>query len=140
MYKNILLPIDIAQESSWQKALPVAIAQARSNSASLHIVAVAPEAPPQLPFLPADYGSKMVSHAEAKLETIVKEHDPDDIQCRQHVRQGSIYKEILALAREIGADLIVMASHQPGIEDYLLGPNAARVVRHASCSVLVVRE
>lgn len=140
MYKNLLLPIDIVQESSWRTALPIAVEQARSNSASLHVVAVAPQAPPQLPFLPTDYGSKMVSLAEERLAAIVKEQVPDDVSCQQHVRQGSIYKEILTLAREIGTDLIVMASHQPGIEDYLLGPNAARVVRHASCSVLVVRE
>jgi nucleotide-binding universal stress UspA family protein len=35
--------------------------------------------------------------------------------------------------------MIVMASHRPELKDYLLGPNAARVVRHAECSVLVVR-
>ena len=37
-------------------------------------------------------------------------------------------------------DLIIMASHRPELQDYLLGPNAARVVRHANCSVLVVRD
>ena len=36
-------------------------------------------------------------------------------------------------------DLIVMASHRPELKDYLIGPNAARVVRHADCSVQVVR-
>ena len=46
---------------------------------------------------------------------------------------------ILDLAEKIGADLIVMASHRPELKDYLLGPNAARVVRHAECSVMVVR-
>lgn len=40
----------------------------------------------------------------------------------------------------LGADLIVMASQRPELKDYLLGPNAARVVRHAEQSVLVVRE
>ena len=39
----------------------------------------------------------------------------------------------------IKADLIVMGSHRPELRDYLLGPNAARVVRHAPCSVVVVR-
>jgi nucleotide-binding universal stress UspA family protein len=37
------------------------------------------------------------------------------------------------------ADLIVVGSHRPAMKDYLLGTNAARVVRHAHCSVLVVR-
>ncbi len=53
---------------------------------------------------------------------------------------GTIYQEILSAARKIEVDLIVMASHRPALEDYLLGPNAARVVRHADCSVLVVRD
>jgi nucleotide-binding universal stress UspA family protein len=56
------------------------------------------------------------------------------------VRQGSIYSEILSVAREQQVDLIVMASHRPEMKDYLIGTNAARVVRHAACSVLVVRD
>ena len=36
-------------------------------------------------------------------------------------------------------DVIVMASHQPKFSDYLLGSTAARVVRHAKCSVLIAR-
>ena len=43
------------------------------------------------------------------------------------------------MAKEIGADLIVMGSHRPELADYLLGANAAKVVRHADCSVMVVR-
>ena len=50
-----------------------------------------------------------------------------------------MYEVILAVAKGIDADLIVMASHRPELKDYLLGPNAARVVRHADQSVLVVR-
>ena len=46
---------------------------------------------------------------------------------------------ILATAKKVRADLIVMAAHRPEFRDYLLGPNAYRVVRHAECSVLVVR-
>ncbi|MFQ5760821.1 MAG: universal stress protein, partial [Acidiferrobacterales bacterium] len=43
------------------------------------------------------------------------------------------------VAEKAGCDLIVMASQRPELKDYLLGPNAARVVRHANCSVLVAR-
>ena len=53
---------------------------------------------------------------------------------------ASIYAEILAVAEEAEADLIVVGSHRPAMKDYLLGTNAARVVRHARCSVLVARE
>jgi len=46
----------------------------------------------------------------------------------------------LRLAGQVGVDLIVMGSHRSNMEDYLLGPNAAHVVSHGNCSVLVVRE
>ncbi|MEP4424264.1 MAG: universal stress protein, partial [Nitratireductor sp.] len=46
---------------------------------------------------------------------------------------------ILAVAKEKQADVIVIASHKPGLQDYLIGSTAARVVRHAACSVHVMR-
>jgi nucleotide-binding universal stress UspA family protein len=55
------------------------------------------------------------------------------------VRFGGTYQEILAHAEKIGAELIVIGSHKPNVADYLLGSTAARVVRHARCSVYVVR-
>ncbi len=85
MYKNVLIAIDVTQESSWHHALPVAIAQARASSAPLHVVAVAPGSPPQLPFLPADYGQKMLSHAKERLQAVLQDQIPEDIHCQQHV-------------------------------------------------------
>ncbi|MFV2033769.1 MAG: universal stress protein, partial [Halocynthiibacter sp.] len=67
----------------------------------------------------------------------------DHLQRRQSGDTGrirNIYKTILTTADAIGCDLIVMASHRPEMQDYLLGPNAARVVRHANQSVFVVRD
>ena len=55
------------------------------------------------------------------------------------VRIGGIYHEILGEAADWGADLIVIGSHRPVVIDYLLGSNAKTIVRHALCSVLVVR-
>ena len=55
------------------------------------------------------------------------------------VRQGGVYQEILEAAKEIDADLIVMSSHRVGVRTYFLGSVAGHVVRHADCSVLVVR-
>jgi nucleotide-binding universal stress UspA family protein len=55
------------------------------------------------------------------------------------VRFGSIYVEILAEADEWNADLIVIGSHRPSMATYLIGSNAKTIVRHAKCSVLVIR-
>ena len=48
--------------------------------------------------------------------------------------------ELLREATEWRADLIVVGSHRPVMSDYLLGSNAKTIVRHAQCSVLVVRK
>jgi nucleotide-binding universal stress UspA family protein len=82
----------------------------------------------------------MIAEAEKRLATIVAESVPKELTVETTIGQGSVYAEILRTARDSGADLIVMASHRPEMKDYLIGTNAARVVRHASCSVLVVRE
>jgi universal stress protein F len=55
------------------------------------------------------------------------------------VRFGGIYVEILAEADDWGADLIVVGSHRPSMSTYLIGSNAKTIVRHAKCSVLVIR-
>ncbi|MFN4058125.1 MAG: universal stress protein [Roseinatronobacter sp.] len=55
------------------------------------------------------------------------------------VRGGTAPEQILECARETHADLIMIASHKPGLSDYFIGSTASRVVRHAQTSVLVVR-
>ncbi|WP_294608870.1 universal stress protein [Roseovarius sp.] len=52
---------------------------------------------------------------------------------------GHSGRAITDFAREWGADCIVIGSHKPGLSDFLLGSTAARVVRHAPCSVHVLR-
>ena len=56
-----------------------------------------------------------------------------------HVTQGTIYHEIIKAAQDVAADAIVVGAHRPALRDYLVGPNAARVVRHAPQSVIVIR-
>jgi len=53
--------------------------------------------------------------------------------------QGRPGSSITDYASEIGADLIVVGSHNPGLSNYFLGSTAARIVRHAPCSVHVIR-
>lgn len=64
---------------------------------------------------------------------------PDFAAVKTVVAQVTPYTEILRVAADLGRNLMVLRSHPPELKDYRLGPNAARVVRHAHCSVLVVR-
>jgi nucleotide-binding universal stress UspA family protein len=141
MYKKILLPIDLHEDSSWQKALPAALEYCRVFDPSLHILSVVPSlAMGVTAYLPKDAGHKLVENAEAVLAAFVDEHVPDSVDVQHLVAQGTVYQVILETAEKIGADLIIMSAHRPALSSYLLGPNSARVVRHAKCSALILRD
>ena len=142
MYRNLLVPVDLSDEHSWRKALPTAIALCQTFQARLHVIAVVPEfgLPLVGQFFPEGYEAKLRQQAAKQLKDFVLTQVPDAITSRRIVSEGKIYQEILKAAAAIQADLIVMGSHRPELSDYLLGPNAAKVVRHAKCSVMVVRE
>ncbi len=141
MYKSILLPIDLGQKSSWEKSIPVAVALAKNQGAKIHVLTLIPDygTPLVASYFPKDFEEKARSSSEAELNKLVADQIPGDISTETHVGRGTIYKEILTVADREACDLIVLASHRPEMSDYLLGPNAARVVRHASQSVFVVR-
>jgi nucleotide-binding universal stress UspA family protein len=141
MYNDILLPIDLGNESSWKKALPTAIEYCSAFGAKLHIMTVVPDygSPLVAQYFPADHEKKMLEAADTALHEFVADRIPDTVKVQHIVAHGTIYESIIETADEIDADLIIMGSHRPELQDYLLGPNAARVVRHSSKSVLVVR-
>jgi len=141
MYKKILLTVDLNEDTSWKKALPTAVEYAKVFGTDLYVATVLPDfgMPVVRGFFPDDFQAKAKTDVEDKLAAFCTKHIASKIGAHSMVRVGNVYEEILKLANEIACDLIVMASHRPKMEDYLLGPNAARVVRHATCSVLVVR-
>jgi len=142
MFRRILMPVDLADKHSWRKALPTAIGMCEAFGARLTVVTVVPDfgLPMVGQYFPEGYEEKLRQQAAKQLKAFVAEQVPDAIATRRIVAEGKIYREILKAAKTIEADLIVMGSHHPELKDYLLGPNAARVVRHADCSVMVVRE
>jgi len=140
MYKDILIPIDVSTEHE-DKALDVAISLAKLYGATLHVITVAPDFGMSIvgQFFPEGFEAKAL---EATREALVKRTEgavPKDVPVRNIVAHGGVYEEILRAAKAVSADLIVIGSHRPALKDYLLGPNAARVVRHAPISVMVVR-
>lgn len=141
MYKDILLAVDLNEDSSWRRALPTAVEYCRALDSTLHVITVAPDF--SMPFVgqffPDGYAKTVADNLLEALHAFVRAHVPKDVRVQHIVSEGTVYQEILRIADEIGADLIIIAAHRPELKDYLLGPNAARVVRHAECSVLVVR-
>jgi nucleotide-binding universal stress UspA family protein len=140
MYRKILVPIDLDEPSSWERALPVGVTLCQSLRASLALVTIVPDTRLMLEaqWSPIAF-NEFVDSARARLYSLA-----DTISgvgnVERHVEIGGVYASILAVAERTGVDLVVLAAHRPAMRDYLLGTNAARVVRHARCSVLVVRD
>ena len=142
MFNNVLLPIDLDQESSWEKALPTALEFCRASGGNLHVLTVVPDFGMSIvgQYFPKGFEKEMADKILEKLHEFVNANVPADIAVQHIVGEGAVYEVVLSIADKIKADVIVLASHRPELKDYLLGPNAARVVRHADCSVMVVRE
>ncbi len=86
-------------------------------------------------YLPPDHESEVRKAAEAAIRERVGEQADAEVI----VLSGHPGRTITEFAEEVGADCIVVGSHKPELQDFLLGSTAARVVRHAACSVHVLR-
>jgi nucleotide-binding universal stress UspA family protein len=141
VFRNILFTVDLEDESSWRKALPVALYAATAANARLHVMTVVPEiaVPVLMQAGPFDYEGQLVPKAKAALADFVQKHVPAGVEPHQIVAYGAIYREVLRVSAEIPADLIVMAAHRPQPGDFLIGSNAERVSRRARCTVMLVR-
>jgi nucleotide-binding universal stress UspA family protein len=140
MPRVVLLPIDLSDTDTQTAALREALALVGSDGV-LHVVSVLPDfgMAPVGSFFRKDYEKEALASFGEALSEWVGTHVPDTVEVHPHVLHGTIYDEILRAADKLKVDVIVMGSHRPAFKDYLLGPNAARVVRHAGCSVYVVR-
>ena len=136
MYKNIIIPVDLAHEERLPSMLAVAKRLA-AEGASVAVLNVVENLPAFVAAeMPSDIMPRLKGDAEQSLLKLAETLDnpPEMI-----VAVGHPASAILDTAAERGADLIVIASHRPGFGDFLIGSTAARVVRHAQCSVHVVR-
>ena len=142
MYKHILYPVDINDEGSWKMSLPVVVGHAEAFGAQVHVMTVIPDFGMSIvsQYFPNNAEEKVIEGTKAALHAFTKAHLPASIRLQHIVSQGTVYEAIIEAAKRINADLIIMSAHRPELKDYLLGPNAARVVRHSDRSVLVVRD
>ena len=140
MFKNFLVAVDLEHDTHNGGLLRVTSDMANAQGAQVHLLHVIRAAPAVVSqFLPKSYESMASERIEKDLTTLAASIELDEGSATVSVRFGDVYQEILAHAENIGADLIIVASHKPNVGDYLLGTTAARVVRQASCSVFVVR-
>ena len=141
MFKTILVAIDLEHVEQARHVLgAVTDIAGRAGGADVHLLTVVAAAPAIVSqFLHENYEHMASGEAETALAALAAEADLGGGNVETMIRFGTVYEEVIAAAEAVGADLIVTGSHKPDVADYLIGSNASRVVRHAGCSVLVVR-
>lgn len=136
MFNKILVAVDPSFDAGHDRILAMARKLATDSLAEISALSVLePAAPYPFGAPDAEARAEAAEHAMAAL----RHHIGEGSEIRTFIRHGRAAHEILSHAEEHGSDCILVASHQPGFSDYLLGSTAARVVRHARCTVIVVR-
>ena len=138
MYSRILVPVDIDNTDKLTKALDIAARTAKDSDATVVFVAVV-DAVPTTSARPE--GDRIKAQLDSFAADQAKAHTiktADHVALRSDFRL-SVGADIIDSAKKMDCDLVIMASHVPGIKDHILSSNAGYVASHAPMSVYVVR-
>lgn len=139
--KRILVPVDFSDCSA--KALQYALPFARQFGATLLVThVIQPYIPiPEMTGVDVELIEAQMREAAERELKVVRQALPTDVASEQVLRIGHPQTEIVKAAKELNADLIIVSTHgRSGLAHVFLGSTAERVIRHAGCPVLVVRE
>ncbi len=141
MFKTILVPVDLGEVEAAKPAIDKAVEIANGSPDSrIRLIYVRPIVPvTYMEFMPPAFDEEQQAEAEKTLAELASTVRLPAERVSAVVRFGSVYSEVLDEAEKTGADLVVVGSHRPTMATFLLGSNASTIVRHARCSVLVVR-
>lgn len=143
--RHLLVPLDFSGFA--RQALTCAVPLARQHHAKISLVHVVP--PPTIAtwrgipggghYLAMDQ-QNLMDAARAHLDELATQLLPDQLRGQTVVREGNPAAEVVAAAKALTADLIVLSNTgRSGLSRVLLGSTAERIVRHAPCPVLTVR-
>lgn len=138
MFRKIMVPVDLSHVGTLGKALKCAADIARTQGCPVVYVGVTTAVPSALAHKPEEFAERLSAFADAQAEAegisagyhMITSHDP----------RIDLDPALIKAAGDIGADLIVMASHLPNLTDYIWPSNGGTVASHAPVSVMVVRD
>jgi nucleotide-binding universal stress UspA family protein len=138
MYSRILVPVDLENADKLSKALDLAGRVAKLDDAEVVYVDVVDAVPTMSRRTEEDrFAEKLKDFAEAQASRHgIRATDHVALRGDLHLNVGP---DIIKAASETECDLIVMASHVPGLKEHILASNAGYVASHAPMSVYVVR-
>ena len=137
MYEKIMVPVDLAHIERLDKAITTATDLAKHYGIPICFVGVTAETPNEVAHTPKEFAEKLGAFGAAQSQ---KHHlEIDTAAYPSHDPAVDLDNTLIAAAKDNGADLIVMASHVPGLPEHIFASNAGYLASHAGVSVFVVR-
>lgn len=138
MFKTVLVSVDISLPDEARKILIAARDLTADWESALQVVTVVPDVgmPIVGSYMDKGFEEQSLGAADKELKAALTEVGLD---AKAHVVSGKVYDRVLQMSATVDADLILISAHSPELKDYLLGSNAARIVRHSKTSVMVLR-
>jgi len=137
MYKKIIVPIDLAHTEKIKKATDTASDLAKHYGAKVCYVSVTVSAPSEVAHTPDEYKQKR--HAFAQEESRVHGQTIEAAVYVSHDPAVDLDKQLLKAVHETGSDLVVMATHVPGLPEHIFASNGGALAMHADVSVFLIR-
>lgn len=137
MFKKIAVPVDLAHSDKLGKALGVAADLAKHYGASVHVIGVTATVPTPVAHNPKEYADKLAAFAAHEANARGVSIEAHATTSNDPVRE--LDDALDAKIHELGADLVIMASHIPHFREYVFASNAGFLAGHTDVSVFVVR-
>jgi len=124
MFNNILVAVDLDDETGWARVLSAALVIARASDARVHLIHVVPGFGLSVvgQYFPEGTEERILAEAQVNLHSFAEEHVDADLRDSCVIGNGTVYQEILDGADRIGADLIVMGAYgHARFQEFVLG-------------------
>ncbi len=141
MFKNILVPLHLEYEKNHEKLLKGALKVLDKEKGKITLLFVNEIASHgAISSVIDDQDKKNYDNdAVSKLQEIANKYSLPEKKLSYSIRNGSVHQEILEESKSIDSDAIVMMATKPGLKNYFISSTSERVIRHADCSVFVIR-
>lgn len=137
MFKQIMVPVDLEHIDQLEKSLAIAADLSKNYGTPICYVGVASEQPSAIAHNPAEYKQKLQNFADQQAS-----QRGVQATCRAFVGHdlvADVDDVLMKAVKDVGADLVVVASHVPTIVDYVWPSNGGKIAAHSDAAVFVVR-
>ncbi|SES25677.1 Nucleotide-binding universal stress protein, UspA family [Tranquillimonas rosea] len=137
MFNHIMSPVDLTHIDQLSRALDVTADMAKRYDAKVTFVSATNVTPGEVAHSPEEFRQKLADFAKQQGEKYG--FDAESKAMILHDKTADLDDALVDAVDDLGADLVVMASHTPNMADHFWSSNGGSVARHSKVSVMIVR-